>query len=410
MPSGDDSSFGVASVQAAVRTLEKVPDMSPLEMAKRMRTLKGYADDLMQCCCPSKNPEAFRRCQEAAKPACEGLLVLAQSDRKPELCTAALTALVCVCLDNLENASVVVTSASFQPTLSFSLQPIMEIRQQEQVLAALQLLQSLCAAAPEAPALVPLLPCVVDLLSNVAREGHAPCCAVRMTALEVLVSCSLSNHRRLQLSALLPESVLTSVLNDAESNPSTMTFPVGLLLANLSDLSETLQSGDVPENSFKRISCEFWERTNFFHNLQACLAATLQSEAWPPQSGIFHSSWKLANTYLRLTRTGMHDELRDAIVLLTALVEQRGDDEQVLGCEEARAARLAVQVLHNMATDTLSLSLMKQAQKLTSALVKMQHEEPAAQDLLHRLAKGVSGVASVAEAPGAYISTISKPW
>lgn len=410
LPSGDDSAFGVASVQASVRNLEKVSDMSPAEMSKRARTLKGYAEDVVLCCGPKQNPEAFRRCQVAAKPACAGLLRLAQCGANPEICIVAMSALACICFDNLENASVIVTSDLFTPSLSRALEPILEIRQQEQVLAGLQLLQALCAVAPEAPQLVPLMPCVVELLTGAVQEGHAPCSAVRMTALEVLVSCSLSRHRRLQLVSLLPESVLMMVLTDAKNNPSTMLFPMGLLLANLSDLSDAFQPGTSSVNSFKSISQGFWEQTGFFNDLQACLSATLQSQAWPPQSGVYHTSWKLANTYLRLARTGICDELRNAVVLLAALVEERADNSKILGCGESRAARLAVQVLQSMATDSVSLSQMKQAQKLPAALANMKQEEPASQDLLDRLTKGNPNTTHGSEDQCRYTSTVAKPW
>merc|ERR1711908_147038 len=205
-------------------------------------------------------------------------------------------------------------------------------------------------------------------------------------------------------------SMLTTILTDAKNIPSTMLFPMGLLLANLSDLSETLQSDTSSGNSFKSISQGFWEQTGFFNDLHACLAATLQSQAWPPQSGVYHTSWKLANTYLRLARMGMCDELRNAVVLLAALVEERADSSKILGCGESRAARLAVQVLQRMATDSGSLSQMKQTQKLPAALANMKQEEPAAQDLLYRLSKSNPNSNHGSEDQCNYTSIVAQPW
>lgn len=347
-----------------------------------MRLLKGYAEDIKTSCNPSENPAAFRNCQEAARPAVEGLLSLVQASTSIDTQITALTAMSCMCFGNLENASEVVTSSLFGSTMKQALLPIIEIRQQEEVLAALQLLQAICAVAPEAPSIVPILPTIVALLAG-TQEGHAACDAVRMTALEVLVSCSLSTKRRSQLTSLLPESILTTVVNDVGSNGGEMAFPLGLLLANLSDLCPM----PAAEANSSSISNSFWEQTGFLNALLSCLEATLRSQPWPPQSGIYHAPWKLANTYLRLSRAGFQNLLHLAVVPLVALVERRANNENILSADDARAARLSAEVLRELATtDTRLIETMRSAQQLTEALVNMQAEEPAARDLLALLA------------------------
>lgn len=283
-------------------------------------------------------------------------------------------ALVCICFDNTENASVVATSRLFKPMLDQALRPIIEIRQQEEVLSLLQLLQTIYAVAPEAPALVPVLPRVVALLMG-AHEGHPACNAVRLAALEVLVSCSLSQQRRSQLASLLPESLLMTFVSGVEGKGSPMAFPLGLMLANLSDIF-------IPEATtrFGSISHSFWERTGFFDDLLSCLEATLNSEAWPPQSLVFHTPWKLVNTYLRLSRAGFSDALHDAITPLVALVERQASNDSVPSADDAKAARLAEEVVQELTTDPTSLAQMRMAQSCAEASTTQSEAQGTAQE------------------------------
>merc|ERR1712232_766730 len=285
----------------------------------------------------------------------------------------ALTALACLSFDNLENSSLAVTSELFQPMVSRNLQPIAEIREQESVLSLIRLLQAICAIAPEAPALVPVLPKVLELLIG-THEGHPACTAVRIVALEFLVSCSLSHQRRTQLISLLPESVVKLLIDSVESQShgTAMIFPLGLLFANLSDLSNSTSGNEVAivMPMFNGIEQLFWARTGFFSDLHACLAASLTSQSWPPQSGIYHARWKLANTYCRLSLAGFADELRNALNPLMSIVERRAGDISVpADTDDGRAARSAVKVLRELVNDESSTIQMRSSQKLSQALV-----------------------------------------
>lgn len=404
LPPGDRSSFGVASVQACVRNFEKIPDLPATEVVKRMRILRGYANDLMQCCNPTENLESYHNCQEAAQPAIEGLLTLVQclqSTKHQEVRVAALTALTCISFNNVGNASAIVTSECFEPVFSSILKPIREIVQQAEILASMQLLQAICAVAPEAPPLGMILPRVVALLMDV-QEGHAACPALRATVLEVLVSCSLSKQRRSQLASLLPESVVATLVTDAKNSGAAMAFPLGLVLANLSDVFQQAgSSGEPPESGIGKISLLFWQEVDFFGDLQACLEATLNSEPWPPHSNVYHAPWKLASTYLRLSCAGFRDALARAIGPLLALVERRAH-ENMFSSDDARAARLAAEVLRDLATEASCVEQMRRSQQLPEALVKMQSEELAAKELLERLVPP--------EEHRSYENLIAKPW
>jgi hypothetical protein len=413
LPSGDENSLGVALVENAVRNIEKAVGMSAVEMNKKSRILEATMHDITQSCNSQTNPASFRNCQVAARPAIDGLLRIAQLSPKIDARIGALTALLCVSFDNLENASAAVTSTLFQPTLNRNLRPITEIREQELVLTLMQFLQAICAVAPEAPTLVPVLPKVLDLLIG-AQEGHPACTVVRISALEILVSCSLSHQRRAQLLSLLPESVLKVLVDIAESPAygTAMIFPLGLLFANLCDL--LISSSGFEDVSARPISMDilqvFWERTGFFSDLHACLEASLNSESWPPQSGIYHAKWKLANTYFRLSVAGFVPELRNALIPLMSIVEHVGDESILVDARDARAARSVVRVLRELGNDEASIVQMRLSQKLPRALLNMQKEEPCATDLLDLMAgHSVQGHSSVPDT-ATYTEAVSKPW
>jgi hypothetical protein len=368
----------------------------------------------MQCCNPTENLESYHNCQEAAQPAIEGLLTLVQclqSTKHQEVRVAALTALTCISFNNVGNASAIVTSECFEPVFSSILKPIREIVQQAEILASMQLLQAICAVAPEAPPLSMILPRVVALLMDV-QEGHAACPALRATVLEVLVSCSLSKQRRSQLASLLPESVIATLVTDAKNSGAAMAFPLGLVLANLSDVFQQagssgeppesgIGSGEPSESGIGKISLLFWQEVDFFGDLQACLETTLNSEPWPPHSNVYHAPWKLASTYLRLSCAGFRDALARAIGPLLALVERRAH-ENMFSSDDARAACLAAEVLRDLATEANCVEQMRRSQLLPDALVKMQSEELAAKELLERLFPP--------EEHRSYENLIAKPW
>jgi hypothetical protein len=464
LPSGDQSSYGVALVETAVRHLVKAPGLSAEEVVKRARVLGSYMDDVVKCCNPRDNPASYRHCQVAARPAVNGLLSLIQMSSKIETRTGALIALACMCFDNLANASDAVTSELFGPMLDRTLRPITEIKEQEESLALLQFLQATCAVAPEAPALVPVLPKVVDLLTG-TNGGHPACPAVRSTALEVLVSCALSHHRRAQLVSLLPSSVLQMLVQYAEGHAAEMLFPLGLLFANLSDLPLSLSgqgqhanphkgdvvkvcatgrngriiemegsgqalqvhldNGDIfwyrdDQLMFGEDICSmtvnadaqmFWDQTGFFSDLLACLQASLNSESWPPQSGIFHAKWKLAGTYSRLAKAGLAGQLHGAVNPLILLVERRlGDENLMPDADAVRAARLAVGALLELAKEDSSLSQMRLSQNLRASLARMQDEEPAANDLLKILANIPSQTLPHPQLDATSVELVTRPW
>mmetsp|Transcript_52958 Transcript_52958/g.95244 ORF Transcript_52958/g.95244 Transcript_52958/m.95244 type:complete len:429 (+) Transcript_52958:75-1361(+) len=397
LPTGEGT-CGVASAEASVRGLKNVPELATTELSKRMRLLKGYSDDLCRLCAPAHNPDAYRRCQDLAEPAVKGLLTLVLSTNRTDVRVSGLNALARLCFNHLGNASAVVTSEELEPVLDNAFRAVADARQQEELLAAVQLLQAAAAAAPEAPSLVAVLPKVSAVLIG-ERDGYAACRAARMVALEFLVSCSLSHQQRHHVAEVLPESALTLLLESVEDPASAATawiFPLGLLLANLCDLP--ILGSNSPSTLFGAVAQPFWTRHNFFDDLIACLQASMRSEPWPPLSGIYHMSWKLANTCMRLALAGYVNELRGAVGPLSTLVEQHAQSSEAAGMHgafaPARAARLAAAALRELTAEEELRTEMRNSHRLTEALVQMTADEPAALALLEVLG-GVGGAADL---------------
>merc|ERR1719284_480545 len=159
------------------------------------------------------------------------------------------------------------------------------------------------------------------------------------------------------------------------SHGTAMVFPLGLLLANLSDLSSSNAANVDAAQTSNSIEHAFWERTGFFSDLCACLEASLRAESWPPQSGIYHAKWKLANTFFRLSAAGFVNEVRNALIPLMSMVEHcAGDSSMPIDAQDARAARSVVQVLREFGNDEASIAQMRSSQKLSRALATMQND------------------------------------
>jgi len=227
--------------------------------------------------------------------------------------------------------------------VAHALRPIAEITQQQECLAALQMLQALAAAVPEAPALRPLLPRVVALLLG-RQEGHPPCGAVRAVAVEMLASCSLARQLRKDVAGLLPESGLSTLLAGAEAGAPADAFALALLLANLSELEvppceAAKEVEPTPVRSFGEVAQPLWERCGFFNCLAACLGAALRREQWPEGSGAYHRPWKLCGTCLWLALAGFSTSLHGAVPMLIEVVERRIASAEAEDADAARAAR-----------------------------------------------------------------------
>mmetsp|Transcript_136233 Transcript_136233/g.303513 ORF Transcript_136233/g.303513 Transcript_136233/m.303513 type:complete len:418 (-) Transcript_136233:51-1304(-) len=414
LPTGDENSVGVASVEACVRHLMKLTEVDTAELVKRERQLQGYVETLTEYCDPSKNPTAYRVCQNSGQPAVKGLLVLGRAASRIEVRASVLVALARISFGSPESAAEVVTSELFEALLGVAFRPITEMKQQEEHLAALLLLQALAAAVPEAPMLARHLPCVAALILG-EQTGYPACAPVRAAGVEVFVSCTLSHQLRNVAARLLPAPELTATMAEAEApgrwGPAGA-FPMGLLLANLCDLAEP--SGEEPLRYFGDVGRGFWERTAFFGALARCLEASLSAEEYPPQSGIYHSPWKLAGTCMRLAMAGHGHELHPSIPLLASLVARVGEGEAgaEAGCTSTdgeRAARLAAAALRGMAAEDEAVALMREAQELPAALRRMADAgEPAAQDLLEALEGGAGG--DPQRGPAMYVTKTAAPF
>jgi len=402
LPDGDEGSVGVTSIEACVRIFHRVPELTQNELKQRAGMLQRYADDLTQLCDPRQNPTSFSSCQASAEGAVPGLLHTAQLVPKIEARVAAYVALARISFGCVQTASCVATCEQLLPTVEEALRPISEIIQQQECISCLQMLQALAAVVPEAPAVRGCLPKVAALMAG-EREGHAPCRALRFVAMEVLVSCAHSSQLRKQVGNLLPMSALALLSADADQGSASESFTFSLLLASLSDLEVPANENAVTEESvlqtFGQYAQGIWDRIDFFGELANCLSASLRRDQWPPESGIYHTPWKLAGTCMRLALAGHAQNLDRAAAPLVATVERRissavqGDDAttEVQDADAARAARLAAVALRELLQCGLAETATREKPCFLEALKLMQSEEPAAADLIQILQQSSQG-------------------
>lgn len=394
LPAGvDEGTSEQAMVESSVRALALVHEEAAniSELSSRARSLRHHAELLAEHCNPEANPGSYRLCQAAALPAAPSLLALARlaADKRrasPDhsVRTASLAALTWLCLGNKEAASEVASMESFPVTLEFSLRPVLEIRQQEEHMVALQLMQALAALTPEAPSVAMLLGRVVALL-NPEEAGHIVSAPVRLSALGVVLSCAFSQSRRRQVGSLLSEPMARSILEWAGEQRERIegaAFLVSLMFANICEL-------EVPgshEQVFADMAMPLWEECGFFPELAAALAASLQGQPWPPNSRSFHSSAKLSATCALLATAGHVDRLKDTVSSLVAVVEARALHDELTAADDALSARRAVVALNEFQYDDQVIALMRDSgASFAEALRLMEAEEPAAVALAESL-------------------------
>lgn len=412
LPTGDCSSFGVAAAGACAQRLEAALGRGLSELSKHERVIKSYAEELSAYCDPERNPSAFRNCQAAAACGAQPLVLLAEAGPSASTRLAALEALSRLCFGSMEAAGLVTECGHFEQAIHGALRPIKEVSQQHEHLAALQLLQALAAVAPEAPVHAKLVPRVLSEVVGEDSGGFEPCRAVRVVALEVLVSLSQSRSRRKQVALGLAEPQLDVLLKTAVDGRGDREhlFATGLLVANLCELevlpapattdsaeqpsTETEAAEPPPEEgeskrTFGDAARDFWEHGGFFGDLAACLSAALRAEPWPPQGRGFHAPWKLAGTCMRMALAGYTAELQVCIEPLVATIEARGA-ASLPPAEAARAARLAAVTLRALLDGPKSGlgeagSMGGSSSSFREVLEVMANEEPAACDLLEAL-------------------------
>eukprot|EP00747_Dinoflagellata_sp_TGD_P166104 gnl/TRDRNA2_/TRDRNA2_188375_c0_seq1.p1 gnl/TRDRNA2_/TRDRNA2_188375_c0~~gnl/TRDRNA2_/TRDRNA2_188375_c0_seq1.p1 ORF type:complete len:416 (+),score=84.77 gnl/TRDRNA2_/TRDRNA2_188375_c0_seq1:57-1304(+) len=415
MTGANQSTCGVASVEACSLAIQKgVEGKAPADYA---RALKGFIADMAINCNPEANPGGFRQCQAAAERAIVPLLGVAKLAEKIDLRIAAFEALARICYGNAEMAGLVVTKDHlFEHAVTRVLRPIVQVQQQEESLYALLLMQVVAALVPEAPAVGTLLRPIVAFVSDQDAE-HPLFEPVKATAVEVLVSCSYTRHRREQIAALLDERAVKALLAAALESPGRALFAVQVLFANLCDLAMPLPVGNdlqeipgviQPPQLFGDVARQLWENTGFVADLGACLTAALAGEQWPPQGGMRHLPWKLSSTCMQLSLAGHAVPVSPLI----ATIERRQSLDTV-GADDARAARLAAVALRGQTGCQETRLQMQESSLLVDALRHVAAEEPAAQELLQMLSDGNEATSAEpmvdVACPGSEV-VVAKPW
>jgi len=219
-------------------------------------------------------------------------------------------------------------------------------------------------------------------------EGYPAFRAVRQTAVEVLVSCSLGRRQRETVASLLPEATCRAILADAsDEGAGIWDYSTALLFANVCDLP--VPGADDTSILFGSLSQPLWARTGFADGLAASLTAALRVEQWPAGSGIYHTPWKLASTCLRLAVAGYFEQLRGVTSSLAQCVQRVTPDaeENIAATDDARTSRLAVEVLlfHAGGEEVVLAALREEPPSFCHALQEMRGELPAAEELIKLL-------------------------
>lgn len=389
LPSGDTGSSGLIVIGNSVRNFEKSVGLSEEDFAKRERLLVGDSEEISKFCDPTRNPTSFSNCQEAASGATEGLLLLAELGKRFEGRVAAFTALARMTFGSPGNAAAAAESQHLVPAIQQALRPIAEMVQQEEHIVALHLLQALAASVPEAPCIAALLGTVVDLASG-SQEGYPACRAARTMCIEVLVSSAMTPSRKRQIAKLLPVRTLDKLLDESDVDTDMRIFPLGMLLACLCDCFVHDDQGPA-EVTIGEYGRPFWESSRFFASLAGCLSAALEVKEWPPGSGLYHRTWKLAHICKQLSAAGHAAELVESTASIVALVEWRARasaQEEVPDADKATAARLAASALRWLCSSEAAVAVMREAADLSEALRQMEGEEAAAGEILRFLEAG----------------------
>jgi len=156
---------------------------------------------------------------------------------------------------------------------------------------------------------------------------------------------------------------------------------------------------------FGDVGRPFWEKTDFFNSLGACLLAAIRTEQWPPQSGIFHRPWKLARACKDLSLAGFGADLAPCVAPLVSLVVARRGAGDSLGDTDAdavTASHLAAAALRGLAGSgggaaaAAAAAEMLEAPGFLAALEHIKGEEDSARQLLEQLQDGGSAFVSSA--------------
>lgn len=347
----------------------------------------------------SSNRATFCKFRQQVLEVATSLLSTAQQAESVGVRLLVLQELVGLCWTSAEVAALLADAgnSNFAGAVLANVQPLEHAGQQEEHLHALRLAQVVAEVVPEAPEFRHLLPRLADIATG-SEAGRFPWLrAVRIAAVEVLVSLTHSRSRRRDVSLMLSwfkmQELLSltsaqrvRVVRDEVSDEQMQSFVIGLLLANLSDLP-------FPDNLhvlFGELGRQVWQASGFFENLAHCLEASLRAEPWPRHAQVWYSPWKLCGLCARLVDLeGLGAELSPCLPGLLRAVTARGSPTATV--EVVRASRSAAIALRTMAgvggpsskVRTLLLKEEGAIQALRAAAV----EEPAAQDLLDLLSQ-----------------------
>jgi len=277
---------------------------------------------------------------------------------------------------NAEAACLIATSGFVKVCISENLE--IEDGQQELAVATLNFTIGIASQVPHSKDFVPLLPLLIDLAC--ASGKRTPFRLLQIGAAEVLAHLSYSNSTRREIATLLNDVTVHQLMLAAldkdvlkSQDLPQHVFTVGLLLANLCDLS-------VGDGRFGERAREFWAKILFFTSMAAGAAATLRNEEWPPDTEVRWVPWKFASTLERLARCGLGKQLRASVTPLAAMIGAPRESRRTL-----RLATIALLAILSASPDTEAMiGEVREAggHSLMEVLKESAEEDPCAHDLM----------------------------
>jgi hypothetical protein len=322
LPDGNMTDKGLDLLQACLSNLLEL-DMQDCSKPKA-KTKRTWLDDMSELLDPSRNPNAYRVCQDTvlARKAFGLLLALTREGPSDALRIAAMEVLIRANFGNLTN----IAALAREPGLMPALRTALGRDQWPEQLVALQLVQAVAAGSvPEVAAVAPEM--VAEARPFLVSDSPPKVLA------EVALDCfvSLSFHAPAAVLGALGWERLLDFLAEDEHRPGWLersevtSFGCSLLAANV--LGREPGLGGDADSAREQVA---WCLANspFAEQLVQALQASAERREWPAGSNTYHSPCRLTAVVLCLAETeGYRRRLAAAVGPLACAIDSSLDPQ-----------------------------------------------------------------------------------
>lgn len=391
---GDLTDAGVEQLNTALNNILSLqPEEYGTDKAKNKQT---WLEEVSQRLAPDVNPEGFRMCQEAAlaRGVVAPLLGLTRVGPTDSLKRSCMEVLARLCFGNEAGAAAVVSVPDFLPTL----QLVLGEGRQPELLAALQLAQTI-AAAPSA-VVAPVLPgLTMSVAVQLENTDFRP---LPQTAYEVLVSSSFADPMSVLSAVSWPRlaSWMSEDKPDYLDRDELTEMTNGLLATNVLALGNT---GMDQEENYRPVVVHALESGRFFEYFTTAMQAAAERREWPAGSVAYHNPRKLAEVALKLANLGYKRPLAGTVQPLAIAAE---------ACMDARTSSASLRALRRLCDDIACLDCLLPLEQFRSETLEPMHrdgDEPDATELVSYLEVAENALASAKELYTTMLPTTKRP-